>query len=107
MAYPVLFSSNVICALALHGLSHYYMMIRRDLTHRGNFLLYHQCLLHQPLYPGNLTYGTMLGMELYIPLTNYKTPRDSQAYHVYPCLVLQGSLNLWDFLSLGSTASLH
>ena len=27
-------------------------------------------------FHGNLTYGTMLGMELHIPLTDYKSPKD-------------------------------
>ena len=72
-------------------------MIRRHVTNEGNSLLYHQCLLQQPLYPttqydhrdfhGNLTYGTMLGMELHIALNDYKSPKDppSISHPPLPC----------------------
>lgn len=49
-AYPVLFSSREF-GFALHGLIHYYMMVRRHIAHGGNSPLYHQCLLCLPLYP--------------------------------------------------------
>ena len=38
-------------------------------------------------FHGNLTYGTMLGMELHIPLTDYKSPKDppSISHPPLPC----------------------
>jgi hypothetical protein len=61
-------------------------MIRKHLAHGENSLLYDQCILHQPLYlatqydHGGLSWqsnlGTMLGIELHIHLTDYKSPKD-------------------------------
>lgn len=70
---PTLFSANVSLGLP-------FMMIRRHLAHRGNSLLYHQCPLsalvsNDTIWPWG-TYGTMLGMELHILLTDFKPPKD-------------------------------
>ena len=58
-------------------------------------------------FHGNLTYGTMLGMDHHDLLTDYESPKDLSSISCPPCLTVQGSLKsplLWDFLSLWSTA---
>lgn len=71
---------------ALHGLSHCYRTNRRHLALGGHSLPYHLCLPHWPLYSAiqydhggfcdNLTYDTMLPMELHVLLTDWKSPKD-------------------------------
>ena len=56
-------------------------------------------------FHGNLTYGTMLDMELHVPLTNYKSPKDppSETHPLLPCYprvlqmpILVGLPTLWE-----------
>jgi len=93
-AYPI----TSLPMWVLHGLSHYYTTIREGtwpteeiLCFTTNVSSISPCIqLHNMTtgdFHGNLTYGTMWGMELYIPLTDYKSSKDSPSIScpLLPC----------------------
>jgi hypothetical protein len=84
-AYPVLFSSNASLGLPFMDLVTSTQQLESTwpteeiLCFATNVSSVDPCIqLHNMTiedFHGNLTYGTMLGMEIHIPLTKYKSPK--------------------------------